>query len=257
MMKLMHWMAACLFGLWVSGAAVAAEVAAVVGWSQKVELGTLVSGVVSEVHVRPGQAVSKGDELISLDGRGFSGQVSRRLAAYKHAQAALEEAQREDERAIELYDRTVLSDFERNQALIALHSARAGAEAARADLIEARLDLEHSVVRAPFDGVVLSVSVAPGQTIVSEWQSQPLVTVADNRVYLARAQIDAIQAGRLEQGSALRATLRGEAVEASVGHIGFEPVAQTGQGPRYELVAEIVAGEEPLRVGETVILHLD
>jgi len=251
-------MATCLLGLWVSGGAVAADVAAVVGWSQKVELGTLVSGVVSEVHVRPGQSVSKGDELISLDGRSFSGQVSRRLAAYRHAKAALEEAEREDERAIELYDRTVLSDFERNQALIALQSARASAEAARADLIEARLDLERSVVRAPFDGVVLSVSVAPGQTIVSEWQSSPLVTVADNRVYLARAQVDAIQAGRLKRGSELRATVRGEDVQALVSHVGFEPVAQSDQGPRYELVAEIAVGDEgSLRVGETVILHLE
>ena len=257
MMKLKHTMATCLLGLWVSGGAVAADVAAVVGWSQKVELGTLVSGVVSEVHVRPGQSVSKGDELISLDGRSFSGQVSRRLAAYRHAKAALEEAEREDERAIELYDRTVLSDFERNQALIALHSARAGAEAARADLIKARLDLERSVVRAPFDGVVLAVNVAPGQTIVSEWQSQPLVTVADNRVYRARAEIDAAHAEKLEQGEALRATVRREAVQATVIYVGFEPVAQSQQGPRYELLVEIPAGEDLLRVGEMVILHME
>ncbi len=185
MMKLKHRMATCLLGICVSVAAVAADVPAVVGWSQKVELGTLVSGVVGEVHVRPGQIVSKGDELISLDGRSFSGQVNRRLAAYKYAKAALEEAEREDERAVELYDRTVLSDFERNQALIALHSARARAEAAHVDLIEARLELERSVVRAPFDGIVLAVNVSPGQTVVSEWQSQPLVTLADNRVYRA------------------------------------------------------------------------
>jgi len=258
MMKLKHRMATCLLGICVSVAATAADVPAVVGWSQKVELGTLVSGVVGEVHVRPGQVVGKGDELISLDGRSFSGQVNRRLAAYKHAKAALEEAEREDERAVELYDRTVLSDFERNQALIALHSALARAEAARVDLIEARLELERSVVRAPFEGIVLAVNVSPGQTIVSEWQSQPLVTLADNRVYRAHAQIDATLAGQLEHGSALRATLRGQAVQASVDYVGFEPVGQSGQGPLYELVAQIVATDgQLLRVGETVVLHLE
>lgn len=259
-----------LLGLSVSGAVIAADgpvdvsgnasrdIPAVLAWSQKVELGTLVSGVVSEVHVRPGQKVVKGDKLISLDGRGFSAQVSRRQAAYEHAKAALEEAEREDERAIELYDRTVLSDFERNQALIGLHSARASAEAARADLTEAQLDLERSVLLAPFDGLVLLVGVSPGQTIVSEWQSQPLVTLANNRVYHAHAQIDAARAGRLEPGDGIRATLRGETVQASVAYIGFEPVGQSKQGRLYELVAEIVAGEgEPLRVGETVTLHLE
>lgn len=258
MTKLQSGLVACLLGLHASAAVLAADVPAVVGWSQRVELGTLVSGVVNEVHVQPGQAVKKGDQLISLDSRGFSSQVSRRLAAHRHAQAMLEEARREDERAIELYDRTVLSDFERNQALVALEAARAKAEAARAALVEARLDLERSVVRAPFDGVVLAVNAAPGQTVISELQSQALVTVADNRVYRARAQIDATQAGQLEQGKTLRATVRGQALDASVSYVGFEPVAQSGQGPRYELVAEIAAGEgPPLRVGETVILHLD
>lgn len=258
MTKLKHHMLACLVALGVSGAAAAADVSAVLAWSQKVELGTLVSGVIGEVHVRPGQTVTKGDRLVSLDGRGFNAQVARRLAGYKHAKAALEEARREDERAIELYDRTVLSDFERNQALIGLHAARANAEAARADLTEAQLDLERSVVRAPFDGLVLAVGVSPGQTIVSEWQSQPLVTLADNRVYHAHARIDATRAGQLEPGGGLQATVRGEAVQASVGYVGFEPVAQSEQGPLYALVAEIVAGDgESLRVGETVTLHLE
>lgn len=261
---------ACLLSLGPSGVALAEDVSgqraeqasrdvsAVLAWSQKVELGTLVSGVVGEVHVRPGQAVTKGDTLISLDGRGFSAQVSRRQAGYEHAKAALEEAEREDERAIELYDRTVLSDFERNQALIGLHAAQAVAEAARADLTEARLNLERSVLKAPFDGLVLSVGVSPGQTIVSEWQSQPLVTLANNRVYHAHAQIDAARAGRLRPGDGVSATLRGESVQASVGYIGFEPAAQSEQGPLYELVVEIVAVEgETLRVGETLTLHLD
>jgi len=257
-MKLPHTLVAVLVAFCAALPAWAADVAAVVGWSQRVDLGPLVSGVVSEVHVRPGQLVKKGDKLISLDSRGFSSLVGQRVAEHRHAQAALEEAEREDARAAELYDRTLLSDFERNQAQIALQSARAMAEGARARLVRARLDLERSVVRAPFDGVVLAVNAAPGQSVVSELQSQPLVTVADNRSYRARAQVDAVQAGQLEAGRALSATVRGQTLDATVGYVGFEPVAQSGQDPRYELVVDIaVDGQQPLRVGETVILHLE
>ena len=249
---------ACLLGLSLSASVLAAEVSALVAWSQKVELGTLVSGVVGAVHVRPGQKVGRGDALVTLDDRGFKGEVSRHLAVHRHAQAALEEARREDERAIELYDRTVLSDFERNQAQIALQAARARAAEAHADLVQARLDLERSVVRAPFDGLVLAVNASPGQTIVSAWQSQPLVILADNRVYRARAQISAAQASQLEPGAELRATLGDQTLSASVSHVGFEPVGQAGQGPLYELVAEIRIGDgRSLRVGEAVVLHLD
>lgn len=241
-----------------TGPALAVDVAATLAWSQKVELGTLVSGMVSKVHVRPGQVVKQGDALITLDDRGFRSQVGSGLAAYRHTKANLEEAEREDERALELYDRTVLSDFERNQALIALQSARAAHAAAQAALVAARLDLERSVVRAPFDGIVLSLNVAPGQTVISELQSQALVALADHRTLLARAQIDGARAGELSAGQALRATWRGQSLEARVSHVGFEPVAMAGDGPRYELVTAITApqGVTP-RVGEPLTLHLD
>jgi len=258
MIDFKHLAAAYLVGLCVTAGAFAADVSAVVNWSQKVELGTLVSGVVSHVYVRPGQAVGKGDRLVSLDERGFSSQLDKYEAAYQHAQAALAEARREDARAIELYERTVLSDFERNQAQVALLAARAAAEAARADLVEARLNLERSEILAPFDGVILAVHAAPGQAVVSAWQSQPLVTIADNRAFLAQARIDASQAGRLQQGQSLSASLHGRDLDASVSYVGFEPAGEPGQEPRYELVVEIAAKDkQSLRVGETVTLHLD
>ena len=235
----------------------AEDVAAVIGWSKRVELGTLVSGIVEAVPVRPGQSVAKGDELLRLDPRGFKGEVARTLAAHRHAQSLLEEAKREDERAIELYDRTVLSDFERNQALIALKGARAQAEAARAALTQARLDLERSTIRAPFDGVVLAVDASPGQAVTSELQSRPLITMADNTIYLARAQLAADRAAQLSPGTSLRATVRGVDLEASVDYVGFEPISSSGP-PRYALVAELRAPDgQVLRVGDTVILHLD
>lgn len=257
MKRLPYAVAFALLAFAATSPALAADVTAVIGWAQRVELGTLVSGVVSEVHVSPGQQVSKGDSLLSLDGRGFDSQVSRRLAEHRHAQAMLEEAEREDARAQELYDRTVLSDFERNQATIALKAARAEAENARAGLVQARLDQERSVVRAPFDGVVLAVNAAPGQTVVSELQSPALVTLADNRVYRARAQVDAEQAARLEPGRRLSATVRGQSLDATVSYVGLEPVAQDGGVARYELVADIAAGGQALRVGETATLRLE
>lgn len=236
----------------------AEDIAAVLGWAQRVELGTLVSGVVSKVHVHPGQTVERGDELISLDPRGFKSQVGRRLAEHRHAQALLEEARREDERASELYERTVLSDFERNQAVLALKAAQAAFEQSAAALLAVRLDLERSVLRAPFAGVVLAVNVAPGQSVISELQSQPLVTLANDRSLRALAEVDAERATSLTVGKALRATLRGRTLSASVSYVGYEPLDSTGKVPLYQLVVDIDANEQrSLRVGETVILHLE
>lgn len=236
----------------------AADVIGVLDWARRVELGTLVSGVVTEVHVAPGDRVSVGDHLLGLDGRGFRAELGRRQAAHKHARLELAEAEREDQRATELYERTVLSDFERNQALVALQAARANAEAARADLVQARLDLERSVLKAPFDGLVLSVDAAPGQTVNSELHSTPLITLADNRVYHVRAQVDGGQAAALEPGERLDISVAGHAATATVRLVGYEPVAQSPRGPLYELLATVEADPaRPLRVGQNVSLALE
>jgi multidrug efflux system membrane fusion protein len=257
-MKRTHGLLATGLGwLLAAGAANAAELQAVTGWLQRVELGPLVSGVVSEVHVRPGDRVDKDARLVTLDRRDFASRVSRREAERRHAELLLEEAQREDERAAELYDRTLLSDHERNQAAIALESAKAAAEAARAALSRARLDLERSQLRAPFDALVLAVSAVPGQSVVSELQSQPLVTLADRSVVVARAAVDAEQAAGLVPGQGLRATLRGQSIEVRVREVGLEPLAGQVEPPYYALVVELPVDDATPRAGEPLLLHLD
>lgn len=244
-----------LICMWLPASA--ADVTAVVAWGQRVELGTLVSGVINEVHVQPGQEVASGDALVSLDRRGFVSQVDRRNAEFQYAKAMYEEAQRDDERAAELYDRTVLSDFERNQAAIALKAAYAAVGRARAQLVDAQLDLERSVIKAPFDGMVLTVDAAPGQSIVSELQSRPLVTVGDVRRLRARALVGGAQASVLQAAMPLRASLRGVEISARVAHIGFEPVAAADGERYYELFADLVAEPGSLRIGDSITLHLE
>jgi multidrug efflux system membrane fusion protein len=249
------WLAAvCL----LTAAAVQAEktLSGVVGWSQRVELGTLVSGVIREVRVRPGQVVSAGDLLVQLDDRGLRSQLRRTEAEYRHARALLDEAEREDERAAELYDRTVLSDFERNQAAIALEAARARLAQADASRVAARLDLERSTVAAPFDGVVLAVDAAPGQHVVSGLQVLPLVTLGGNRPLVVRAQVDAALAAELAVGQAARVAFRGDEVGGVVSHVGLEPLPASDGAVRYSLWVE-VTDTTGLRVGDTVDVVLE
>ena len=90
----------------------AAEVNAVLDWSDKRSLGTLVSGKVEHVHVRPGMQVKAGDVLVELDQRAINLRQTKARAQVEHARLQKEEALREQERAVELFDRTVLSVYE-------------------------------------------------------------------------------------------------------------------------------------------------
>lgn len=161
--------------------ATAGELAGTVDWGQRVTLGTLESGVVAEVPVVEGQQVGQGELLLRLDQRGFKADLAAARAAQRHAQALLEEAQREFDRAEELYDRTVLSDHERTVAVIGLREAQAAAEGARAERVRAQLALERSELRAPFDGFVESLKVVPGQAVSARLQVPPLLVLADDR----------------------------------------------------------------------------
>ncbi|WP_419591475.1 biotin/lipoyl-binding protein, partial [Thiolapillus sp.] len=68
---------------------------------RQLTLGTLVSGVVREVKVQPGQVVAQGDVLLKLDQREFRAQLNRAKALVARANSLFEEAKREEERAEE------------------------------------------------------------------------------------------------------------------------------------------------------------
>ena len=145
---------------------------------RQLTLGTLVSGIVREVKVQPGQVVEQGDVLLKLDQREFRAQLNRAKALVARANSLFEEAKREEERAEELYDRTLLSDHELQKARIGRLEAESRKYDAGADLVQAKLNLERSAITAPADGRVLEVLAWQGQPLQNSLEIQPLVMFA-------------------------------------------------------------------------------
>ena len=230
----------------------AAELNARVDWQQPVTLSTPVSGVIEMIDAEPGQAVSSGQVLLRLDPRPFRLKVDKAQARLKGLESVLAEAKREYERAEELYDRTVLSDHELQLANNAFVSAEADYLTAKAELGEARLQLEYSEVRAPFKGVVLTRHVAVGETVVSQMQAVPLITLADSEHLLARFTLSADQAGSVSLGQRVQVVLPGGPLEGRVRAIDAE--AQ-GSG-RSVAVSFMPPAGEPVAVGQRVTVIL-
>ena len=165
----------------------AQDVDATLDWSKRAALSTPASGIVRELAVAPGQRV-EADALL--------GQLDDRRAQVTRLKLTLEEAEREYERAMELYERTVISERDRQLAEIALSVARAEHAAATAELTRARVDLEDTRLTAPFAGVVVGVHVTPGETNSNDQAVTPMVTLASDRPMLARAWVSQdVQAG--------------------------------------------------------------
>lgn len=228
----------------------AGELPGSLAWSDRIAMGTLVSGMVAEVPVQPGQRVKKGDLLVAMDSRGFLAELAGARAEAVRANILLDEAQREDERADELYERTVLSEHERTLAVIGLRKAQANARRAQATLMQARLDHERSQLHAPADGLVLAVHVSPGVAVVNTLKSEPLVELAADGHMLLHSTTDLATARQIEQGRA-QVEVAGRRIDAESVEIGFEPLGQDQAGPRYAISVRF---ERPLdmelRAGE-------
>ncbi|MCU7815928.1 MAG: biotin/lipoyl-binding protein [Candidatus Thiodiazotropha sp. (ex Rostrolucina anterorostrata)] len=94
--------------LLVSGQLAAQDLEAVTDWSNRVELTTLASGMVGRVNVAVGATVSRGELLLELDQRRFKTKLAAAESRLEAATQQNSEAKRELDRALELYDRTLL-----------------------------------------------------------------------------------------------------------------------------------------------------
>jgi RND family efflux transporter MFP subunit len=119
--------------------------------TETVELRARVSGHLEAVNFRAGQPVNKGDVLFTIDSRWYQAQ-------FDLANATAAVAEREAARAEELLVASAISSEE-------AESRRARAAEARASLATARLDLEHTQVRAPISGRISRAYVTAGNLV--------------------------------------------------------------------------------------------
>lgn len=245
-----------LFGLAVLGvsAAQAADVQATLQWAQRVELSTPVSGVVQSVSVDAGQRVEQGQELLALDNKLYHARAAESAAAVMRLKEEAAEAGRNLERVQELYNRTVISTSELDQAKLRDARARAMLAEGQAHLQQSQKNFDDTVLRAPFDAVVLVRQAEPGQAVAAGLQPQVLLVVARAGEMLARARLDAAQVGRVRVGLAATVNVGGKSYSGRVKAVGMEPVAAS-DGPLYP-VDVVFPVREPLRAGVAATVRL-
>ncbi len=130
--------------------------------TETVELRARVAGHLEAVHFQAGQLVKKGDVLFSIDPRWYQAQADL-------ATARADVANREAARAEKLLAASAISSEE-------AEARRAAAAEARAALETARLDLEHTQVRAPIAGRISRALVTPGNLIAGTAGGGTLLT---------------------------------------------------------------------------------
>lgn len=142
-------------------------------------IATRRDGVVQQVLFQVGDAVTKGQELVRIDDQLVDIQLKNAQAALQSAMAGIKVAtarltltQNAFERQSGLqgsvaFSKARFDDLQQEAAQATGELSRASAQVAiaQAALERAKYDRKHSVIRAPFDGVVITRNVQPGQYI--------------------------------------------------------------------------------------------
>ncbi len=181
----------------------------------KVDVSSEQSGVVREVRFNENDIVKKGEILAVLDTTTLSAQVERAEATVTASKAriadaktTLKELEQTLERAKSLKVRGTLStqDLEtavakRDRAESSVLSAEADLAVSEAELKVQQAGLAKSTIYAPIDGVILTRSVDPGQTVAASLQAPILFVIAEDlkRMKL-EAAIDEADIGMVRDG---------------------------------------------------------
>lgn len=132
---------------------------------ESVTLRARVDGQVQDVLMKEGARVRAGDVLVRLDAAEFRTRLAQAEAALAREEAQLANARTELARFETLKERHFVSDDMLRASRTNVASLAAGVKGAQAALEAARLQLAHTVVRAPFDGRVGARVVSPGTAV--------------------------------------------------------------------------------------------
>lgn len=188
-----------------------------------VDVGAQLSGQLKSVAVKPGDEVRRGQIIAAIDdatARARLAQTEAALAgvhaqiAAKRSQAELARAQRD--RNLRLVERGFLSVATMDAAEAGLASLEAETDSLRAQaasltavIEQARTELRHAEVRAPIDGVVVSLAARPGQTLNAAQQAPVILRIADLRSLALYAQVSEADVVHVRPGMQVRFHLLG------------------------------------------------
>jgi RND family efflux transporter MFP subunit len=113
-----------------------------------------VQGYIVSRDYKEGSIVKKGDLLFQIDPRPFEAALAQAKGTQARDQANWAKADADQKRAIDLFNKKVISDQERDTAIAAAGSSKANVEADEAAVKQADLNLGYTKITAPIDGIV-------------------------------------------------------------------------------------------------------
>jgi HlyD family secretion protein len=181
-----------------------------------VQVGSQVSGKVSQLFADFNSRVKKGQVLAQIDQKPFKARLSQARAAVKSAKGNLARAKvltaqrkREFDRLAALRPQAFVSQADVDLAETNYREAAANVEVlqaqldqAQAALASAELDLGYTTIYSPVDGIVVSRNVDVGQTLAAAFQTPVLFILAQDLTQMqVNANVSESDIGGVKEGT--------------------------------------------------------
>jgi len=124
-----------------------------------------VDGQIMEVNFKEGQEVRKDSVLFKIDPRPFQTALRQAEAQNARDAAARSQAQAQERRYKELLEKNFISKDAYSQFQTNAQTANAVADASRAAVETARLNLEYCTIRSPIDGFAGKIQIQIGNLV--------------------------------------------------------------------------------------------
>lgn len=158
---------------------------------QNVVLNAEYSGVLTNVYVKEGQYVSKGQRLAKIDDGGLGSQVAQQESQMALAKTTFERQKR-------LWDQKIGSEIQYLQA-------KTNYEAAQSANKQLKSQLSKTIIRAPFRGVIDDIISDPGQVVIPG--QTPIIRLVNLSNMYVKASIPETYLKNVKKGTHVKVNL--------------------------------------------------
>ena len=229
-----------------------------------------ISGVVLELPVQAGDAVRAGQVLATIvPDIAQANALAQLRSELASTEIAVLNLRREHQRALDLKERTLISEAEVEAKRTQLEQAENQFDAARERLrliegsgVRATAEAQSARITAPAAGVVIVRGVEEGETVVGGTSAfgggTELFTIADLSTLEVKAAINEVDIGKVARGDTVRITVDAFPGDTATGVVRLVPPAARQQERIRVFDVEIVVtgGQRILRPGMTANVRI-
>jgi RND family efflux transporter MFP subunit len=224
------------------------EAAGVAEPIERATLSTRLMGSVTQVLVKEGDRVARGQLLARVDARDVEAKRTQVDAGIAAAEAVYQDALTQAERFRALYADSAATRYQLDQVETGLARAEAALRTARASREELDAVGAYSEIRSPFAGIVTRRHVDPGAFAAP---GAPVVEVQDASRLRVSVTVPPRIAGALKRGQSIVAAVEGQTVRATI-----EGVVPAPTGAVYTVNAMVANADHRFLPGSAATLNV-